>query len=45
MDQTWWGDTVRSASELAALVEDADSDDDLVSEQADGLRSRLRPYV
>jgi hypothetical protein len=45
MERSWWADTVQAAAELAALVEDAESDDDLVREQADGLRTRLRPYV
>jgi hypothetical protein len=45
MDQAWWSDTGEAVSELAELIEDADSDDDLVREQADALRSRLRPYV
>jgi hypothetical protein len=45
MERAWWEQTVRAATELASLVEDAESDDEVVREQADQLRSRLRPYV
>ena len=45
MDRTWWEGTVSAADDLADAMDADPLDEDVVKEQAEALRTRLRPYV